>query len=334
VTVGLLTSHRKSGEFGILPLDCIDLDGNDRDARIEWGFDIIVMQRWMHRDVSADIGRARAAGQVIVNDIDDHFDAIPPTNQAFHATHPARNADENVAHYREILRHSDLITCSTPFIARWYERYAPTCVIRNAVDMREWETHPHREPPVLGWVGATAFRGGDLEVAAGAIAETLATGLYAPQFHHAGDHSSHKPAHSLLGLPAASVTTTPMAPIHKYPALLQSIDVGIVPLNLISFNEAKSAIKGMEYAAAGIPFAATETPEYAWLRDTHGVGVTVRQNRQRSWVGALRQLADPEVRAAEAARQREAIAALDIGQHWREWEQAYQSLLPAGVAAR
>jgi hypothetical protein len=44
--------------------------------------------------------------------------------------------------------------------------------------------------------------------------------------------------------------------------MLNGIHVGLVPLTRGPFNEAKSYLKGLEYAAAGIPFIATPTEEY------------------------------------------------------------------------
>ena len=46
------------------------------------------------------------------------------------------------------------------------------------------------------------------------------------------------------------------------PLITACMDVGLVPLASNVFNEAKSALKGMEYAACGIPCLATPTGEY------------------------------------------------------------------------
>lgn len=62
-----------------------------------------------------------------------------------------------------------------------------------------------------------------------------------------------------------------MVPLYDLPNVYANFDIGIVPLNDIPFNRAKSFIKGLEYAAAGIPFVASNLPEYKYLADA-GVG--------------------------------------------------------------
>jgi glycosyltransferase involved in cell wall biosynthesis len=53
------------------------------------------------------------------------------------------------------------------------------------------------------------------------------------------------------------------------------LDIGIVPLEISPFNQAKSALKGLEYAALGIPFIASPTREYERL-ELYGVGKTAK----------------------------------------------------------
>ena len=89
----------------------------------------------------------------------------------------------------------------------------------------------------------------------------------------------------------------PMAPILDYPKLFPPIDIGIVPLNDLPFNHAKSFIKGLEYAAAGVPFIASNSPEYKYLADL-GVG-RVASNREE-WLYHLEELLNPQMRKDEA----------------------------------
>ena len=87
-----------------------------------------------------------------------------------------------------------------------------------------------------------------------------------------------------------------MAPISMYPELFKPIDIGIVPLNDIPFNHAKSYIKGLEYAAAGIPFISSYSPEYQYLAD-NGIGRIA--NNQEEWERHLGDLLDANTRIAE-----------------------------------
>jgi hypothetical protein len=74
------------------------------------------------------------------------------------------------------------------------------------------------------------------------------------------------------------------------------IDIGIVPLHPSPFNEAKSNLKGLEYALSGIPFVASSTQEYRDLADA-GAGRVAKNNKE--WLKHLKQLLDPEVREIE-----------------------------------
>jgi spore maturation protein CgeB len=75
------------------------------------------------------------------------------------------------------------------------------------------------------------------------------------------------------------------------------MDIGIVPLQKVPFNEAKSSLKGMEYAFSGIPFVASDTEEY---RQIHADGAGILARRTRDWIKELEKLLDPEVRKEKA----------------------------------
>lgn len=83
------------------------------------------------------------------------------------------------------------------------------------------------------------------------------------------------------------MTYSEMQPISEYSYLFPHIDIGLVPLTDIPFNHAKSTIKGLEYAAANVPFVAQSLPEYQRLADM-GVGrVATTPEDWRREVGAL-----------------------------------------------
>jgi spore maturation protein CgeB len=77
------------------------------------------------------------------------------------------------------------------------------------------------------------------------------------------------------------------------------MDIGIVPLNSLPFNEAKSNLKGLEYAMSGIPFVAYGSKEYQKL-EAEGAGNTAR--RPRDWLKHLERLLDPDFRKSQAER--------------------------------
>jgi hypothetical protein len=114
---------------------------------------------------------------------------------------------------------------------------------------------------------------------------------------------------SKLGIDESLVTVKQMVDAEDYPSLL-TMDIGIVPLNKTPFNMAKSDIKGLEYAASGIPFIAQDLDSYVNLYKTLGVGVIAKS--PIDWIKSIKRLCDPKVREELGAPMREQIASRDI----------------------
>jgi glycosyltransferase involved in cell wall biosynthesis len=106
-------------------------------------------------------------------------------------------------------------------------------------------------------------------------------------------------------------------PINIYPKLFKEIDIGIVPLTNIPFNHAKSFIKGLEYAAAGVPFVASYSPEYQYLAD-NGIGRIA--NNQEEWIYHLDQLRDIQTRRDEIEHNYEMLKNFSMEARADDWE--------------
>lgn len=296
------------------------------DGAIHDSLDVIIMQRYMSREAATDVGRARANGQIIVQDVDDWFWGLDPRNQAFWATHPKARPDENLDHYTTAIAASDAIIASTPYLAgrlRDHFPAQPVYVLRNMIDLDRWTPHPvrdTREALVVGWVGATSWRSGDLELLSGILGPFLAR--HGAKFYHGGYHQESQGAGDRLGL-KGKYLARPQVPIRLYPTLFEGIDIGVAPLSSQPFNMAKSAVKLMEYAASGIPFVATATPEYEWF----GVGDLAR--RPRDWIRALERLTDPEERRRSADRAYRRVADESVPARASEWERALRGIVAA-----
>lgn len=262
----------------------------------------VIMQRCMEKGVAELVCMARSNGQRVINDLDDWFWQISDKNAAANFIDPKKNANSNIDHYRKTLESSDLVTVSTPFL---YDRISewdiPAKLIENRVSVHMFSRRKHREgTPVLGWVGSTAHRSGDLEILRSPF---RALGRQV-RFHHTGAHPQHPQFHDEVGLESDQVSTTPMLSPYEYPAGF-TFDIGVVPLVDVPFNHAKSWIKGLEYAAAGIPFVASPLPEYVRLRDQFGIGRIASNSKE--WQDHIEELLDPAVRFDEATRQRDAV---------------------------
>jgi len=197
-------------------------------------------------------------------------------------------------------------------------------LVRNAIDLDRWEYLPRiTSEPVFGWTGSVRHRSGDLETMVGILGPFLKQ--HNLKFRHVGHWGSGPTAGDIAGVIKELQLTSPIASILDYPSLLSGIDVGLVPLNKVPFNEGKSCLKGMEYAAAGIPFIAQRTPEYQWLQEECGIGITA--SKPREWVKQMNKLLDPSLRYSEATKNRSNLRHLDIATRWPDWVEAYSSVL-------
>jgi hypothetical protein len=116
-----------------------------------------------------------------------------------------------------------------------------------------------------------------------------------------------------------------MRPITQLPSLFKQIDIGIVPLNNIEFNHAKSYLKGLEYAAAGIPFVSSYSPEYQFLADC-GIGRIA--NSDEEWIYHLDELQDFIMRDDEAKISKEVIREqFSITKKVNEWVNVYTKIM-------
>lgn len=273
--------------------------------------DVVYMQRLMHEGLMHHVPMAMANGQKIINDLDDWYWGLNPSNMAFTANHPKVNKDENTNNYRAILAKSSMLTVSTQYLADRAATFVrcPIQVIENTVDINRFTqtTYTDSEIPSVGWVGSTAHRSQDIETLKGVLDPMVKSGKIT--LYHGG-HYEHAPSFaSKLGLSEDLVTTEVMRPAELYPELMK-MDVGIVPLNKTPFNMAKSDIKGLEYAASGIPFIAQDLDAYVNLNKKLNVGLIA--SNPKEWIKHLKYLSNPTNRKNVGIELRSRIQSRDI----------------------
>jgi len=303
---GLLVFHKDRG-FGIL----------DWQERPHYNCNVIVVQRLMFKDLAEKIDVRKKFNQIIINDIDDWYWGLHEDNHAYKLTHPDFNKDENIDHYKHIIQNSDGVTSSTPFLFdKMKNEFGCTNVhlIENHVEVDRFRTRPiNLKKPVVGWVGSTSHRSGDLET----IAPVLQNKKF--RLHHSGHVNGAAWFADKIGVSRDKVTKSPMYDPRDYARLSFCFDIGIAPLNDIPFNHAKSWIKAIEYASAGVPFVATNIGEYRRLYEQYGIGRVA--STQEEWTTHLEELCDIPLRGKEAREQRERVKeVLDVrlmGQKWR-----------------
>lgn len=300
----------------------------DVDA-MSYGYEIVVFKLVMLKTV-LDIMRnkERINNQKIVVDIDDFYEGLTEHNLAWKNTDPEKNLDSNREHYLDIIDEADYLTVSTQFLYDYYTKEKGkknVFLVRNGIDLDRWhKRNDHsRYLPTVGWVGATPWRSLDLEQLQPFFGEFMKKNRL--PFHHAGHINGHS-VEPRLGLdPSTKFTHQPRRIISEYPQMFRKIDIGIVPLNDIPFNHAKSTIKGLEYTAAGIPFVSSYSPEYQLLAD-QGIGRVASSPEE--WIEHLGYLIDPKNRKQEIEKNYENLKALHtMEKRGKEWNDVLNEIL-------
>lgn len=298
--IGVLVFNNDLGIFGV----------TDWENNHHFDCNVIYMQRWMVKGIPENIKIAQQNGQIIVNDLDDWYWGLHDRHQAKTQIDPKNNKEQNTDIYRNVLAASDLVIVSTPFL---YERAKDRLrvlnveMLENHVDFSAFKPRQHKNngTTVIGWHGSTGHRSGDLE-------EVKQVFPHLPKdrfsFHHTGYYGGHPKFWEETGVPQDRVSLYPMVSPTVIGKMLP-FDIGIAPLNDIPFNHAKSWIKPLEYAAAGIPSIMSKSPEYVRFKEKYGVGRIAK--RYRDWVRHFEDLSDPETRNEEAERNLKALEALD-----------------------
>lgn len=266
-----------------------------------WCFDkldVVVLKLFMHKDAVKYIEEAKKLGQTVIIDTDDHFEQLPEDNLAFITTDPEKNPDNNRNHLIDTYSVANGIIASTKFLKERMLKYNDTVhLVPNSLDP---QTFMYRmdfsgENPTIGWVGIMMWRVNDL-VEVSAPVKTIIDQNHL-RFHHSGTVLDRpKWAAEALNIDPDKMTGFTGARPQYYGNVFMPIDIGIVPLHPSPFNEAKSNLKGLEYALSGIPFVASSTQEYRDLA-ARGVGRIAKNNKE--WLKHLKQLLDPEIREIE-----------------------------------
>ncbi len=306
--------------------DCLSI-ATEEDGGGKCYPDVIILQRIMHDGVAEAIRIGQAAGQVIINDVDDWYWGLDTRNAAFLASHPKYNDEENTKFYMQNVLASDLVTVSTPYLAKQFEGRgsSPVRTLPNYIDVARFKPVVQASAPCFGWVGSTMHRSGDVETLKGIFPRYLSTDRL--HLQHSGDRIDAPSFASQIGVDPDLVTRVPAVPSDRYPELL-TFDVGLVPLRDTGFNHAKSEIKGLEYAASGIPFIAQDLPSYRKLWEDWGEtesGFYIAK-RTKDWIKAIDNLLDIEARRAKQAQLFANVPYRDIEYGTIQWNNLLQEL--------
>ena len=278
-------------------------------------FDLLVLQRVYRPTMLETMRVIQAKGIPVVIDLDDDLLAVHPDSPAYRTLSPFWDV------LREALRCADLITVSTPALARRYGN-GKAVVVPNGIPRAYLEipTHEARQVPVVGWTGTVDSHIGALEQVGTSVADLCHEGK--ARFRAIGDPDAVK----IIGA-GEFVPGAPMQDL-SYARLYADLDVAIVPLKPSRFSAGKSWMKGLEAAALGVPFVASPTPEYVRLNE---MGAGILAERAKDWkVQIGRLVGSGDLRAEYAANGRAVAAtmtteAFQAPKLWEAWLAADRS---------
>jgi glycosyltransferase involved in cell wall biosynthesis len=310
---GLLVHHKAKG-FGVI----------DWFGTTHYDCNVIVLQRLMFGALVEKIADRPSGSVPLINDVDDWYWGLHEENQAYKLTHPDYNKEENTDFYSQIIQLGDGVVASTPFLKeKMLEDFGCKNVfmVNNCVTVDDFTKRILRtKKPIVGWVGSTSHRSGDLDILEGVLDNRSF------KVHHSGHIDSAAWFADKVGVSRDRVSKTPMHHPQKYAKLSFQFDIGVAPLNDIPFNWAKSWIKAIEYAAAGVPFVASDLSEYRRLHDEYGIGRLASSKDE--WVAHLDELCYYNVRAHEAKVQRDLVREhLDVRNMADDWVAVIKNFL-------
>jgi len=296
--VGEIGWKEGEGFVAVKPIERIKARHREVIKNYDWCFDkldVVILKLFMNKDASRYIQEARKLGQTVIIDTDDHFEQLPEDNLAFTTTDPVKHPNNNRDHLIKSYSHADGIITSTKFLEQRMLQYNDTVYrVPNSLDPKSflYKMNLSGSQPTIGWVGIMMWRVNDLVEVSGPVKTVIEQNDL--KFHHSGimlDRPNW--AAEALNIDPNRMTGFTGARPEYYGNIFMPIDIGIAPLHTNQFNEAKSNLKGLEYALSGIPFVASSTQEYRDLAQS-GAGRVAKNNKE--WLKHLKQLIDPEVR--------------------------------------
>jgi len=235
--------------------------------------DVVVFQRLIEEvQISRLKAMRKEIGALFVYELDDLITDMPVDNKYASLFH--RDVGDRL---KRAIGHCDRLVVSTPALAAAYGSYVPDVVVcPNSLPNVPWASLSGNRRrggrPRVGWAGSTGHLG-DLKILYPVVKATA----------HLVDWVFLAALPNVLRRYAAEVHE--LVPIADYPAKLASLDLdlAVAPLEVHSYNDAKSNLRLLELGAMGFPMICSS-----------GVGafdydlpVTRVDNRPDAWIDAI-----------------------------------------------
>jgi hypothetical protein len=279
--------------------------------------DTIVLNRPLDPGIAEQVRLWVADGRRVIVDMDDDFDAVVPG----HRIHGRYTTE----HLHKACAAASVVTCTTPALVAKYG-YGHGELLRNRIPESylsvtrrsrvDLDGRPTMDDGLwVGWYGSLGSHPNDPAAAGGGVGRAM-NGVPGAQFVFAGPEKDAVRLGAILEL-QRDVRPLGFFSMHGLIQVIAEFDIGIVPLEQSPFNDAKSALKGLEFAAVGVPVLASPTPEYQ-AAEIQGGCVTAAT--PSDWRDTLELwLNHPDARAERAQHGRAWAAGNTIEQHADEW---------------
>lgn len=293
------------------------------------GADVVVLQLPKTKAALQMIRLLQAQGVAVVVELDDLMNGIAYGHMGYQTIRQF-----NVAHWiAACTREADLVTATTPALVKEYARHGRGVVVPNAIPRRIAELPPAYERPepetvTVGWTGSVASHPYDLQAMESGLQQGLDRARRASRFMILGQALD---AQQRMHLPEPPIEVLWKDNVDEYlTAMGELFDVGVAPLRLDRFNESKSWLKPMEYAARGVFSIRALTSEY----ERFGLGM--RAKRPRDWADHIaKAIDDPDRRREIAVRNRETVLAGHLTEHTAPvWVDAWRRALDHRVRSQ
>lgn len=290
-----------------------------KDVLVSKNTDVIIFQRPASYQISQIIPILKDKGIKIVIDIDDDFETLHKLNPAFEVYNDKDNAHRNHHWMKKACSLADVVTATTE---RLLEKYASKngVLIPNCIPQRYLEIeHKPDEMVNVGWAGWVRTHPTDLQITHGAINEAISK--QNARFLAIGDPDIFSKLGIRNRFPHEFVHGVA---IDNYSEVISKLDIGIVPLDDIEFNQSKSWLKALEYAAIGVAPVVSPTPDNMKLVE-QGAAYVARSPKE--WRDKVRSLIVNEGERLNLIQKARTVASnwTIEGNAWR-WKEAWCTL--------
>jgi glycosyltransferase involved in cell wall biosynthesis len=258
--------------------------------------DAILLHRFMPGICELDTLKAiLSAGKPVIYETDDLLTEVP---DGIPNAEYMRSGKEGIEF---AIRHASALVVSTPFLADWYRPMNPNIyVLDNYLDFDRFYQRVPLKPGkkiTLGMVG-TSLMDYNFALVDSALRDLVKRYAGRIRFCFIG----HRPPSGWEKHPAVEFHPV----LHDYQdyvkwLLDKQLDIALVPLVNDTFNHSKTAIKWLEYAAAGVATVFSDSPVYRTVVENGRNGLLVG-NSPDDWMTAIDSLVDNPAWRRQLAR--------------------------------